>query len=392
MLSQADFVMSKIAADQQYGGQALRKCIDYFCHMAVSPEFYDQIKEVDAEFAQSHYFQKMAWLRNENDNLYDPSYNDLLRVAFTKEFERGKFSDLVSLLSGRNFETKKFEASIAEHSFAKITVGVLDFINESNFKRFVMMIKSAGFIDGAMIRTQGALNFAYIVYLRLRVQGVQDGKIESLVRRWFVMSVLTSRYSGSSETQFDKDIRQIAADDFFELIEKIEQAELSPAFWEFGLVQQMETSGTGNPHFWVFVAAQIRANDKGFLSKSITVRELVSHLGDIHHIFPRDLLKKAGLPRSQYNQIANYAYTQEEINIKIGNKAPSLYFADIQRQCNGGPVKYGAIVDEETLRANLTANCIPEAIFVMDATGYSEFLQMRRQLMAAKIRGYYEGL
>lgn len=80
----------------------------------------------------------------------------------------------------------------------------------------------------------------------------------------------------------------------------------------------------------MFVAAQVRANDTGLLSKVITVRKLVSHLGDIHHIFPRDLLKKAGLTRSQYNQIANYAYTQEEINIKIGNKPPNTYFADIQ--------------------------------------------------------------
>lgn len=392
VLSQADFVMSKIAADQKYGGQELRKCIDYFCHMAIAPEFYGQIKEADTEFAETSYFQKMAWLRNENDNLYDPSYNDLLRVAFTKEFERGKLPDLVSLLSGRNFETKAFEESIAETSFAKLTTGVLDFINESNFKRFVMIIKSSGFIDGSMIRTQGALNFAYIVYLRLRAQGVQDGKIESLVRRWFAMSVLTSRYSGSAETQFDKDIRQIASGDFAEILAKIEQAELSPAFWEFGLVQQLETSGTSSPYFWVFVAAQIRANDKGLLSKDITVRELVSHLGDIHHIFPRDLLKKAGLSRSQYNQIANYAYTQEEINIKIGNKAPLTYFGDIQSQCNGGPVKYGAITDMDTLKTNLAANCVPEAIFGMDEAGFDEFLKARRLLMAGKIRAYYEGL
>jgi hypothetical protein len=133
-------------------------------------------------------------------------------------------------------------------------------------------------------------------------------------------------------------------------------------------------------------------NDKGFLSKDITVRELVSHLGDIHHIFPRDLLKKAGLSRSQYNQIANYAYTQEEINIKIGNKAPSTYFGDIQSQCNGGSVKYGAIADMDVLKANLAANCIPETIFGMNESDFDEFLNARRQLMAQKIRHYYEGL
>jgi hypothetical protein len=270
--------------------------------------------------------------------------------------------------------------------------GVLEFINESNFKRFVMIVKSAGFIDGGMIRTQGALNFAYTVYLRLRTQGVQDGKIESLVRRWFVMSVLTSRYSGSAETQFDKDIRQIATGDFAEILAKIEQAELSPAFWEFGLVQQLETSGTSSPYFWVWVAAQIRANDKGMLSKDITVRELVSHLGDIHHIFPRDLLKKVGLSRSQYNQIANYAYTQEEINIRIGNKAPKTYFSDILSQCSGGPVKYGAILDMATLEENLAMNCVPTDIYEMDEYGFDVFLTGRRKLMAIKIQQYYEGL
>lgn len=392
VLSQADFVMSKIAADLRYGGQQLRKCIDYFCHLAVAPEFFGFIKDNDTEFAATPYFQKMAWLRNENDDLYDPSYNDLLRVAFTSEFARGKLSDLVSLLSGRNFETKNYEEAIAEASFAKLNEGVLDFINESHFKRFVMIIKSAGFITNSMIRTQGALNFAYTVYLRLRAQGVHDGQIESLVRRWFVMSVLTGRYSGSAETQFDKDIRQIAAGDFTDILTKVEQAELSPAFWEVGLVQQLETSGTSSPYFWVFVAAQVRANDKGLLSKDITVRELVSHLGDIHHIFPRDLLKKAGLTRSQYNQIANYAYTQEEVNIKIGNKPPHSYFAHIQAQCSGGQLKYGAIANIETLKTNLAANCVPEEIMEMDVEQFDDFLRRRRELMAEKVRVYYEGL
>lgn len=392
VLSQADFVMSKIAADPSYGGQQLRKCIDYFCHLAVAPEFYGFIKDNDAEFAASPYFQKMSWLRNESDDLYDPTYNDLLRVAFTSEFGRGKLADLVSLLSGRNFETKNYEEAIAEASFARLGEGVLDFINEHHFKRFVMIIKSAGFITSTMIRTQNALNFAYIVYLRLRAQGVHDGKIESLVRRWFVMSVLTSRYSGSSETRFDQDIRQIAAGDFADILTKVEQAELSPAFWEVGLVQQFETSGTSSPYFWIFVAAQVRANDKGLLSKDISVRELVSHLGDIHHIFPRDLLKKAGLTRSQYNQIANYAYTQEEINIKVGNKPPRGYFADIQAQCNGKPLKYGAIADMGTLKTNLAANCVPEEIMDMDVEQYDDYLKRRRELMAVKVRGYYEGL
>src|SRR5439155_7887875 len=42
-LSQADFAMSKIAAKETYGGNLLRKAIDYFCHVAVAPDFLARI-------------------------------------------------------------------------------------------------------------------------------------------------------------------------------------------------------------------------------------------------------------------------------------------------------------------------------------------------------------
>ena len=95
VLSQADFAMSKIAANENYGGQTLRKAIDYFSHLAVAPEFYQFIADHDKEFAATDFFRKMSWLKNENEDLYDPKYTDVLRVAFTTEFNRGKLSDLV---------------------------------------------------------------------------------------------------------------------------------------------------------------------------------------------------------------------------------------------------------------------------------------------------------
>ena len=102
-LSQADFAMSKIAVNENYGGPNVRKCIDYFCHLSVSPENYTQIVEADTDFASTPYLQKISWLKNHNDDLYNPDYTDVLRVSFTSEFNRGKLADLVSLLSGRNF-------------------------------------------------------------------------------------------------------------------------------------------------------------------------------------------------------------------------------------------------------------------------------------------------
>jgi len=391
-LSQADFAMSKIASNELYGGSEMRKCIDYFCHMAVAPEFHNQIYEVDKEFSESLYFSKMSWLKNENDDLYDPDYTDLLRVAFSSEFDRGRLSDLVSLLSGRNFETRTFEEEIAKSSFERLNNGIMNFINETNFKRLIMILKSAGFVSSSLIRSQNALNVAYILYLKLKSLKYDSGLIESYVRRWFVLSILTGRYSGSPESVIDFDVKNISSKDFKEYLKSIENAELSQAFWEFGLIQNLDTSVSSSPNFNVFLASQVKFLDKGFLSKDISVSDMITHRGDIHHIFPKDYLKKKGMKRNKYNQIANYVYMQTEINIQVGNKSPKVYFEELLKQCDGGKLKYGGITDKNVLLQNLKMNCIPESIFNMDIEEYDTFLGERRKLIAEKIREYYFSL
>ena len=72
-LSQSDFVMSKMAADIEHGGNILRKTVDYFCHLAVKPEFYSHITN-DEEFQNSKYASKIKWLSKDYDDIFDPDY------------------------------------------------------------------------------------------------------------------------------------------------------------------------------------------------------------------------------------------------------------------------------------------------------------------------------
>jgi hypothetical protein len=392
VLSQADFAMSKIASDTENGGNELRKAIDYFCHLAIAPDFYKQIVDNDEDFAKTDFFQKMSWLKTENEDLYDPSYNDLIRVAFTSQFNRGRLSDLVSLLSGRNFETRTYETEIAQKSFLKLKAGVHNFINETNFKRFLMIVKSAGFISPKLIRSQNALNFSYIVYLKLKELGVNSVAIESYVRKWLVYSILTGRYSGSPESMFDYDIKQISQKPFAEYMKEKEDGELSDAFWSASLPQSLDTSVASSPYFHVFLASQVKANDRGFLSKDVLVGDLISLRGDIHHLFPKDYLSKNGLDRSKYNQIANYVYMQSEVNIKVGNKPPKDYFELLQNQIRDNNKLVSGISTEQDLLDNLKMNAVPSEIMQMSIEDYQVFLMLRRQLMAYKIKDYYKSL
>lgn len=391
VLSQADFAMSKIASAEKYGGSDLRKCIDYFCHLSVAPEFYPQLLNNDKEFANTEYFSKMSWLKDEKDDIYQPGYTDMIRVAFTSKFNRGKIKDLVNLLSGRNFEKRTYEEEIMEKSFATLKEGIFEFMNETNFKRFLMIIKSAGFIARSLIRSQNALNAAYMLYLKLKDTNMPAGKIERYVRRWFVMSILTKRYSTSPESTLDFDINRIS-ENFEKYFEEREMAGLSDTYWNATLIQNLETSVASSPFYNVYLAAQVKTNDTGFLSRDITVKELITHRGDVHHIFPKDYLKKNGLSRGKYNQIANYVLMQSEINIKVGNKAPREYFGELRDQVNNNIYKYGGIENEEQLLDNLDRNCIPISIFDMEISDYDDFLIERRKLMAKKIKEYYFSL
>lgn len=388
-LGQADFAMSKIAVNETYGGNMLRKAIDYFCHLTAVPEFYDTIKQ-DVDFEKSVFFKRITWKKDENEDIYVPSYTDMLRVAFASKFRRGRLEDLVALLSGRNFETRQYEEAIVESSFDKLQKGILQFVNETHFKRFVMIIRSAGFIDSSLMGSQNALNFAYILYLILREKGIPNADIELYVSCWYVMSILTGRYSTSPETTIDSDIRQIEMQGIDKYAKNQIKGELSDAFWETVLPQSMETSVVSSPYFRLFCAAQIKMNDRGFLSKDHTVRELIEVKSDIHHIFPKSLLKKQGLSRGQYNQIANYVITQSEINISIGNKEPSRYFAEVVEQCNGGTKKYGNISSINELEKNLQMNAIPKEVMQMSLDDYQGFLAKRREYMAKKIQDYFK--
>ena len=107
-LNQEDFVMSKISVNEQYGGDYIRNCIDYFCHLLREPSFYQVLQQNETEFFNSEYGKALTWCQNEEQSLYIPSYADVLKVVLISYFGKTRIGDLVHLLSGRDGEKKIF--------------------------------------------------------------------------------------------------------------------------------------------------------------------------------------------------------------------------------------------------------------------------------------------
>ena len=392
-LSQSDFVMSKMASDLTHGGNLLRKVVDYFCHLAVKPEFYPQMQK-DEEFGKTEYASKIAWLKDDFEDVYDPDYGDMLRVAFMYSFDRGKLADLVSLLSGRDFETREFKDEIVEESYEKLREGLLKFINEYNFEQFVLAIKGAGYTSGRLLNSQMTLDFAYMLFLRLQKDpGISHAQVKHYVQKWFVLSTLTGRYVGSPETVMSKDIRSINEKGFVPYFKEIEASVLPETFWTVTLPQSLETTSVSGPAFNTFLAAQNTLNCNSLFMNGTMMRDLISISGDVHHIFPKAYLKKNGVDsQSKYNQVANYTYLDTQVNKEIGEDAPNEYFATVFRQCETKAIEIGNISDFTMLKNNMAENAIPESIVNMTVDNYEDFLVQRRRLMAKMIERYYKGL
>src|SRR4051812_25376036 len=143
-LSSADFAMSKIAT---YGerGRNLRKLIDYFCHLAVAPHAYSDIQDNDTDFSGSPFLQAIAWPKDDPGDLYDPGYNDLIRVAGLFDFSRGKAAYIVSELSGRDPETGKVDEDRIPAAYDGLEAALLEMVKKYHFENFFRTIKSVGF-------------------------------------------------------------------------------------------------------------------------------------------------------------------------------------------------------------------------------------------------------
>jgi hypothetical protein len=392
VLSNADFVMSKIASDEKYGGNTMRKMVDYFCRLLVDKGFIKHIQDNDNTFTQTDYYKEIKWMATGNDDLYVPDYIALLRVAFTFKFSRGKFSDLVALLSGRNFETRSYEGSIAEASYTKLSEGLSAFVNQTNYQRFIMIIKSTGLISKKLISSQNSLNFAYALYLKLREDGMGEAETQGYVKRWLVMSILIGRYSGSAESRIDEDIKQINEKGIAAYLIQMEQANLGAGFWDFGIINDLESSSVNNNAYNLYLAAQVNNNSVAFLSKSMKISSLIEQRGDVHHIFPKKYLMNNGYPQKAYNQVANFVFTEQATNIKVGMLTPKDYLDKVKLQIQAGTNGISTLDSESSLQENLINNDIPSILEEANHLAYEGFLEERRRLMANKLKVYYEHL
>lgn len=363
VLKQSDFVLTLLSVFWESG----RKRIEEFAQHSSNPNLKD-----------SQY--------SSFNHLVDVKAGDILRAIVGYGFHRGRMSDVYTLLRGRDFETREYIEELKIQRFNELERFVDNGLDNTTWHDYVNLIQSLGFKHKDLITSRTNFFYSYAFYLIGKYKfKIEFHQLEKIISRWFLMSALKSRYSGSSESVFESDLVLIrnskSGDEFISLLNERIESELTNDFWDITLPSLLTSSYAKNPQWLIFVASQIRNNvELLFSSKKIAdlfdpiITTKKARL-DKHHIFPKNYLNNIGITeQTDQNQIANYVYLDYKTNIVISDDAPIDYFREFQ--------KYS----REDINLVLKNHALPNEFYKMD---YATFQIERRKLLSAYIKEYF---
>lgn len=385
-LNQEDFVMSKISVNEQYGGDYIRNCIDYFCHLLREPSFYQVMQQNETEFFNSEYGKALTWCQNEEQSLYIPSYADVLKVVLISYFGKTRIGDLVHLLSGRDgekkiFSKKEISKKVSEEAFEKLGAGVKAFVCEENFQGFQKALKKAGYSCSRLLYSQSVLNYCYAMYLLMYRQGIGEKERESLLSKWITMAMITGHYQSGGESTVQKDYANAQEEGFASYLAQIEELKLTDEFYNNILSEKFTSTTARTAPFLAYVATQC-ARGVHSLYSDVTIEELYKNKTESYQILPKAYLAKCGYKtREIYGQVANLTYISKETKDIIRKKSPVDYKEDLEKA-----------IGIEKIRTSLKENGLAETIFTANETDVIQILDDRRRQMALEIRDFYKTL
>ncbi|MCK4858613.1 MAG: DUF262 domain-containing protein [candidate division Zixibacteria bacterium] len=324
------------------------------------------------------------------NHFIEPDPDQLLRVSVGLGFKRARLRYVYSILRGKDLETEQFSDERRVKQFDILKKAQQRVLNLQYWHDFMNCIRQAGFRSGKMISSRNNLLFSYILYLIGRTEfGIDEFRLRRVIARWFFMSSVTGRYTGSPESAMEFDLARFRetknGDQFISVLEHVCDIILTSDFWSVSLPNDLATSSPRSPSLFAFHAALVLLDARALFSK-VRVSELLdpvvqaSRLAvERHHLFPKGHLKTIGITSTRdTNQIANYALVEWGDNTKISDQQPTEYMPELK-------ARFGA----DELSRMYHWHALPTNWEQLD---YREFLEQRRVLMAQIIGEGYQTL
>lgn len=314
-LNQADFILTLMSVFWEEG----RKDLEEFCRLCRLPS-----KDAASPF----------------NYLIDPDPDQMLRVSVGLAFRRARLQYVYSILRGKDLETGNFSTERRDNQFEFLKTAQAKSLNIQNWHEFIKAVKQAGFARQDYISSKNNLLYAYIFFLIGREDFKMDlYELKKLIGKWFFMSSITGRYTGSPETVMEMDLARLrgisTADEFKKVLDDIIVSQLTNDFWDITLPMDLSTSSSTSPSLYAYYAAMYVLGANGLFSK-LKVSDLLQEglrskksALERHHLFPKAWLHRTGVTEQrETNQIANFALVEWSDNISISDTSPADYLPE----------------------------------------------------------------
>ncbi|MCS7011923.1 MAG: DUF262 domain-containing protein [Anaerolineales bacterium] len=363
-LNQADFILTLMSVFWDEG----RKQLEDFCRQTKTPPVGNR---------PSPYNYYLL-----------PKPDQLLRVSVALGFRRARLEHVYSLLRGKDLQTKQFSDEQRERQFAILTESQAYVLDLQNWHEFFKVLKRAGYSSSQFISSEMAVLYAYALWLiGKRDFHVDLYRLREIMARWFFMTALTGRYTGSPESRMEQDLGLLrdarTADDFVRVLNQQIEAVLTRDYWEVTLPNELETAAARSTGQFAYYAA-LCLLDAPVLYSKMKVSDLLDPSAkakkaalERHHLFPRRYLQRINIHEKRLiNQAANYALVEWSDNVKVSDRPPSDYVPELESRFS-----------PDEIQAMYRLHALPECWYEM---GYYEFLKERRKRMADVIRQGFE--
>lgn len=214
-----------------------------------------------------------------------------------------------------------------------------------------------------------------IGYLRKQHSAKLDNAHWNKLMYWYIHTFLWGRYASASESKIAQDLNVITEGEGVEGLLRL----LRQQRGELNLTPDDFWGWSTGARFYPLLYLLTRVNHAKDFGTGIELNH--SLLGknstlEVHHIFPKDVLYKAGKTKAIVNSLANYAFLTKDTNLEILNKKPEEYMPHYEKKQPGA----------------LESNWIPIDPELWKVENYEQFLQRRRELLAKGANDFLQSL
>jgi hypothetical protein len=195
----------------------------------------------------------------------------------------------------------------------------------------------------------------------------RDGFTErerALARRWLLLASVRGLFSGSTYTELNRILKHLQKEESVQELWKATSTKLKKLRSE-----DFEVSRISGPITSLFLSMLADNDARDWKSKDFKLDGQVHGHGarlQVHHFFPRSLLRKHDIGQDRINTFANYTVISSATNLDVGVEEPGTYMKRLDV-----PVE------------QLEIQCIPRDRDLWRVGRYEEFLEEREKLLAA---------